>query len=155
MKKIKNFQHAKNNGFLSMKKKDLVIILSIALLLSFTASMVYFSFFKVVKIESSPYYFNVEGKIGLVVDLNAVKFGSIMPGGSGRRGLFLHNEFDFPVRVKISVEGEKSDWITVTENNILIEPSETKEIKIIVNIPSSASMHLNYTGTVTAQYIKS
>ncbi|MFC2136037.1 hypothetical protein ACFLTH_15590 [Bacteroidota bacterium] len=143
-----------------MKLKRFIMLLVVVLLLSATATLLYYSYFKaeeVVDIEWAPYSFHISNHVGLVGDRDAVKFGGIMPGGSGERGINVSNDFDFPVKIRITTKGEKSDWITIKENNFILEPHTSKEVKLRVNIPATAVIpdtKINHTGTVTAYYIR-
>ena len=124
-------------------------------LLTVASTLIYYSFFKVVQVQQTAYFFSVEdGKIGLVGDQDAVKFGDISPGGTGTRSIFFKNDFEFPVKVKINVEGEKDEWIKVKENNFVLKPNTNKTTDITVFIPKATPEHINYTGKVYAYYLK-
>lgn len=124
-------------------------------LLTITSTITYYSFFKVVQVQSTSYSFSIENnKIGLVGDMDAVKFGTISPGGTGSRYLSFKNDFEFSIKVKIDVKGEKEEWIMVKENNFILEPDTNKTIKITVFIPKTAPEFQNFTGKVYAYYLK-
>ncbi|MBC8500802.1 MAG: hypothetical protein ISS25_01985 [Nanoarchaeota archaeon] len=137
-----------------MKVKEIIILLVSLLLLTYGLSFLYYTYFKVVDVKSLPYYFSVQHHIGLVGDRDAVKFGGVMPGETGKRWLHLMNNLDFPVKVNIKIKGEKSDWITIEENNFILEPNTYNNVSIIVQVPEYAEQHTNYTGKVTAYYLK-
>ena len=61
-----------------MRIKNLIIILIIVALITIASTIVYYSFFRVVQVQSTAYSFSIEdNKIGLVGDMDAVKFGVI------------------------------------------------------------------------------
>ncbi|MBU0471051.1 MAG: hypothetical protein KKF89_03840 [Nanoarchaeota archaeon] len=139
-----------------MNLKNLLTIIISVILLTATLTIVYYSFFFVVKTESSNYSFSVQDIVGLVGDRDAIKFGGIMPGGIGSRFISLRNTFDFPVKIKIKIKGEKSDWISVEENNFVLNPTNAKEIRVSVSVPLYAENNrfYNYTGIIKAYYTR-
>ena len=136
-----------------MNKKQVTILLAIIVLLSVTASIMYYSFFKVVKVEQTNYYFSVQNHLGFVGDTDALKFGGVMREGTGKRKVSFRNEFDFPVKVSITISGEKSEWITIIENEFILEEREAKVVAFVVSVPKGASFN-NYSGIVTAKHIR-
>jgi len=142
-----------------MKTKQLIVLLISVVILTIAATFIYYSYSlekTIVKTEIASYSFRVQKHVGLVGDRDAIKFGGILPGGTGSRYISFRNDFEFPVNIKITVKGEKNEWITTKENNFILEPNTTKEVKITVIVPEYAEsnpLH-NYTGTVTAYHLK-
>lgn len=86
-------------------------------------------------------------------DLNgtALTFGMTMPGGSSHRDLIIKNEYNKDVYVESYVKGEIRDFISISDNNFVLKPNETKELSFVVLIPKGTE-YGNYTGFVIINF---
>jgi len=136
-----------------MRTKQLLILIALIIILTVSMTTLYYSYFKVVKVERAEYSFWVQSHVGLVGDKDAVKFGGVTPGGVGKRYLSFRNTFEFPVKIKIQVNGDDSEWISALDNDFVLQPAESREISLIVSVPVFAT-YGNRTGVVIAHYIR-
>ena len=140
-----------------MKSKQITILLISISLITIGLSFLFYSYAylpsKLVDVKSLPYDFTVQYHVGLVGDMDAVKFGGVSPGGFGKRWLHINNQYEFPVKVEIKIKGQKQEWISAEENNFVLQPYTYKNVTIIVGVPEYASTG-NYTGILTAYYFK-
>jgi len=137
-----------------MKIQRIILILITLVILVIAGTIYYYSFFKVIKVQKANYFFSVDEKVGLNADMDALKFGSVPSGSVGTRGVLFKNTFDKAIIIRIKISGEKKEWIYSEENDFILEPEEEKKVKFIVTVPDNAKNHINYTGRVIAQYIK-
>ncbi|MFH1424088.1 MAG: carboxypeptidase regulatory-like domain-containing protein [archaeon] len=91
-------------------------------------------------------YLTVGSHIGVNVDSDAIYFGTIPPGGAGRRGIIVKNDLSENRKITLHVTGDFADWIFVSENNFVLEPYGQKDIYVSVNVPKNADKR-DYTGT--------
>ena len=136
-----------------MKLGKLIIILISVALLTSAAMMLFYYFFMIVQVQEKDYFYMVGDAVGLAGDTDIVHFGTLPPGSVGSRFLVFENDFDFPVRVKITINGENENSITVEENNFILEEKENRTIRIIAIAPNYAAKG-NYTGTIKAFYVR-
>ncbi len=75
---------------------------------------------------------------GFNVNTSALFFGTVVPGGTSKRSINIHNPLETPLKVMLSIEGELSQWALVSNNSFELKPNESREILIEINVPSSA-----------------
>ena len=82
-------------------------------------------------------------------DLNdtMLTFGTVMLGGSSERGVNLENDYDFPVKIIISVEGEIERFL-VFERVVELDIGEKKSVGFVCLAPSGESAK-TYSGEIT------
>jgi len=129
-----------------MKKLNLfVLIISLILILT-TGTICFYFFYNYYEVREMPLFLEVQkGVLGLNADRDALNFGKIMPGNSGKR--FLEIGFDKKAQVIIVPEGELAEWITVSPSNLMLEPGDKKEVTLTANVPGSAEER-KYTGKI-------
>jgi len=90
---------------------------------------------------------------GAGFDLNktALTFGKIQKPGTSSRYVKLVNKNSFPVEAVIDVKGDIKDLLEY-ENNIRIEPNETKKVILVVNAYSN-TIDRFYSGDVVFKLI--
>ncbi len=81
-------------------------------------------------------------------DLNnsALTFGKVTLGGSSTRSLKIFNDYEFPISVVVSKEGNISPYLFL-EKKIRIQPNETRIYGISVIAPSDAKLGF-YSGKI-------
>lgn len=118
-----------------MNKKSfaVLVIVCAGILVWLVLADVYFSSAEVSEFDM---HLIVGDVIGFNIDNDKLWFGIVPPGSEGVRHIDLSNNYDYPVKVKVSSHGELRPWIFVSENNFVLEPNETKSIDVIANVPS-------------------
>ena len=84
---------------------------------------------------------------GLNVDSDALRFGTVPPGGSGRRNISIEND-DVANIVTIEAYGDIASWVYVSENDFYMAPSESKSIEVTVNVPEDTPVRDYRNGTL-------
>lgn len=129
---------AKINAKKSRKIKNIFLILLIAFV--FLLSIILYSNFidYISILEKKEVYasVNVNNYIGFDINSTALKFGTIPPGNSAFRKIYLENSYNDTVRVKIYVEGKIKDFVEVSDNDFILLKNEKKEVNFVVKIPS-------------------
>lgn len=86
--------------------------------------------------------------IGFDVNTTALTFGRIPPGSTSIREITITNTKNKPVKIILKAEGEAQPFISFQENNIPLQPLETKKIKVYATAPSNSKKNEEYTGKV-------
>jgi len=97
-------------------------------------------------------FLTVSNYTGFNVDTDAIYFGTIPPGGSGKRIIVLHN-LDMNSEVLIKKEGNFVDWVVLDEDDFFMEANESKNVSIGVEVPANAE-YRNYTGKLNIIFKK-
>jgi hypothetical protein len=89
----------------------------------------------------------VGDKVGFNLDTDKLFFGIITPGGVGIKSINVSNTYAKPLKVRLAASGDLAKWAGIsneTANPFILQPNETQNVKIIVNIPS----YLNKSNTI-------
>ncbi len=87
------------------------------------------------------------------VDTSALLFGTIAINTSSQRILIVGNNYDFPIKVEFSVEGDIAEFL-VFDKIIFLDVEESKEVKISTIILTDEKQG-NYSGKFIATFKKS
>lgn len=137
-----------------MKTKNAIILLISIALIIIAATIIFYSFYKVVDVVKIPYSFDVQDGIGIVADTDAVKFGGLNRGGGGKRFLRFHNQYDFPIKINIKFKGDKQEWISADPNGFYLQPDERTNTTLNARIPFDAEYGENFSGQVIVYYMR-
>jgi hypothetical protein len=112
-----------------MERKNKILTLT-----SIAAAILVFSLILTAPLDSQtiPTAFVAGEKMGFNLDPGELNFGKIIPGGSATRDITIKNTYKYPTLTKIKSSGEISKYIIVSENNILLQPNESKNITFSV-----------------------
>lgn len=133
-----------------MKYKSFILFLLLILLASLTFIFTtYFLSEKVVHAQELPVSFEIVEHhiIGINVETDSLKFGSIGVGNSASRKITVINPFDFQVKVSIDFNEEIKKFISSSENNFILDVKANKTFPITVEVPENARFG-NYTGVM-------
>lgn len=86
--------------------------------------------------------YRVSDKIGLNLDNDSLKFGSILQGGFAERNVRIVNPFDKRVLVFINANDK---WVNISLDRFNLNPGESKKLAVRVDVPENAEFG-NYTG---------
>ena len=106
-----------------MKRKNKIIILTV--LISIT--LIVFLQAPLHK-QTIPTRFIAGENMGFDLGPGNLNFGLIIPGYSASRDITITNNYDYPTLTKVESFGEISPFIIVSENNFILNPSESKNI---------------------------
>lgn len=88
--------------------------------------------------------------IGLNTDIDAIHFGTTLPGTSANREIVLNTDKERIVNLKLS--GNISSFIKIPENNFILNKDIQKSIKFRAIIPLNATKGV-YTGILKITFI--
>ena len=88
-----------------------------------------------------------DGYVGINTDTDSINFGSVPRGGTGEKVINVTNGDDKPHLIRIKSRGDISEWISVSDNNFIMQPGTVNEIKIKARTPMDINPG-NYTGTL-------
>jgi uncharacterized membrane protein len=74
-------------------------------------------------------------EIGVDAGPEKLNFGWINPGTTAARFIKMGN-FGQKAKVKLVASGDFADWVSIPENNFVLETGESKEIAVKATVPS-------------------
>ncbi len=77
----------------------------------------------------------VGDRVGINLDTDKLWFGTLKPGSTAIRSIDIKNDYEFPITVKLSVEGELEERIRISKSFINLEPGQTTKVEISANVP--------------------
>lgn len=127
-----------------MINKKILIVLAISL----CGAAVLFGIFLLESealVSSADMYLTVGDKVGLNVDTDAIWFGIVPPGGIGTKHINIAAEKTGEFVIKL--HGELASWVSVSENNFVLNKGENRSISVLANVPFNAKKG-DYNGTL-------
>ncbi len=134
-----------------MNKNKLYIILAIIILLSIGITQILYSYYKSPHVFYMNYTFLVGDALGLTIDTDALHMGRMTPGGASARNVEITNTFGYRTNVRISLHGDKTEWMSVSETEFMLEKNSNKTIGFAVSPPKDVS-HGNYSGYIMIEF---
>ena len=113
--------------------------------------MFFYNSFIIKQVWTYDMYFEVASqyKIGVNTRTDAIFFGKATPGAQSMRHLNLTNEYDYPVSVSIKIDGDIAPFISVSDNNFILQPGEKKHLTYYATTQQDTPDG-NYTGETKA-----
>lgn len=128
-----------------MKIKKLLLILFATVLISSAATFNIHSLYRYYEVREIDMALEVAPKLGMNTDTDMLNFGANYPGNSCKR--FVDISFPEEAEVVIKFEGQLAHWVSVDDNNFILDADENKHLSFLTSIPSDADEG-NYTGKV-------
>jgi hypothetical protein len=94
-----------------------------------------------------PARFIFSSKSGFDLTPNQLTFGQVNENQIASRDIKITNDFNKKILVKIKSYGEISEFLTISENNFLLNPGESKNLSFSIN-PRGLSEYREYSGEV-------
>ena len=132
------------------KKKKTIILVSAALVSILLSVFVLNYFFKPDQTTDYRMRLLVGDKPGMDADSDLITFGRLPPKGAAVRNINLKNNGG-QKEAEVMATGNISGWITVSENEFVLERGERKTLKVITRVPSNAE-YGKYTGTFRVNF---
>ena len=85
--------------------------------------------------------------VGINIDADALHFGTLMGTGCSNRLITVKHEYNYPVKVMISIIGELESWTSIEENNFILNKNQEREVKFNVCAQPDAVKYKDYTST--------
>jgi hypothetical protein len=95
----------------------------------------------------------IGNELGFNVDTDAVHFGVTQPGSVGMRPIKV-TAGEFLSLVSIEASGEMSGWITISENDFILQPYENRSVQVYLQVPEDAEMGGYFKGTLRVVFRK-
>ena len=130
-----------------MKRFDKFVI-GICLILCIIFIAMLFYQFRSVDTKTLKIYYQVADKVGFNTNTDALYFGRGLPGSGATRTIQLNNSYSYPVMVSITLSGDITPYLSVSDNNFLLEPGELKVITYFIATPADTP-YGNLTGSTT------
>ena len=89
----------------------------------------------------------VNNIVGLNVDVDAIHFGIVAPGSEGLRKMTI-NTSEYRTLISVESSGPIAEWISVSENNFVMEPHSSKLIWVSAQVPENTTVPNFRKGTV-------
>ena len=127
--------------FIKNSRSRRIILITLVLIIFLLSVILYSNFIDYISIlEKKETYasVNVADYIGFDVNATALKFGTISPGNSGSKKIYLENTYSYDVSIEIYVEGEIMKFLEVSDNNFILKKGDQKEVGFTVKIPKEA-----------------
>jgi hypothetical protein len=137
-----------------MKGKLLIMLLALVIV-SCIATYLWYSYYQIHEtVELGMDVEVVKGNmLGFNVANDSIHFGDVPPDGSGKRTVLVNNDGNEPFTINIKSYGNISEWITVSDNDFVLGPMETKEIEVNCFVPMDAETGY-YTGKLKIIYLR-
>jgi len=146
----------KNKGYYSIK--TLIILLLVTAIIAASITIMVFSQYKYLGrdvIYTKVTFLNETKKMGIVLDNDALRFGSVPIGVTSFRSIVANNVYNRSIIVKISFTGNISKYINTSPRSFMMQPGETREIFFTVQNPADRSAEPGvYDGYVIMQYLR-
>ncbi len=138
-----------------MKPNKFLLLALIAILLSFSLTLLFYMFYVIEDIQQLDMKINIEkgSIIGFDTNKSVISFGTLSPGGSSQRPVILKNIRAIPVRVYTKKSGKMAEWVYISENNFILGPNEEKTLNFTAILPQNAEPG-SYKGKVKFFFIR-
>ena len=97
--------------------------------------------------------FEVSEKLGFNTDADALYFGKGMPGTQTKRDLVINSSYEYPINVLIKIEGDISQFASVSKNDFIIQAGENTIVTYFVKSKAETE-YGNYSGFTTLVFTR-
>lgn len=125
----------------------IVLIASVSILVT-SYTFVYLSTVNIYSVTEFSMDLKVSTIIGFYVGDDAVHFGYVPPGGGGMKEMNI-DVGKYKTLVSIDADGNISKWVTISDNDFIMEPNTNRTLRIFVNVPEDAPLETDYSGNIT------
>jgi hypothetical protein len=135
-----------------MRRFDILVIGLCVILALFFVGLIMYQF-RGPDVKKLDMFFQVSDRMGFNTDTDALYFGKGYPGSVTKRQILLNNSHPYPVIVSIKVNGDISQFISVSENDFMLQPGEVKYVMYFLETAGDTP-HGNYSGQSTFVFRK-
>ncbi len=129
-----------------MKLGKLILLLLVAAAISVGMTSYFYALCVVQEVLVVEAHAEVGDYVGFNLDTDKLYFGTVFPGGTSERAIFVSHYKKEPAFVTVSVKGPMADWIEANPNKFLIY-NGTREVMFRVTPPKDAEFG-NHTSTI-------
>jgi hypothetical protein len=127
-----------------MKRLTLVVILCMAAILIYVIIVP-------ASVEELDMQIEVANYFGIKTDNDAVYFGAVTPGSTGKRDITIVHDLILPKRVVLAPQGELAEWVTFSEDSFWLGSDVPKVVTLYAHTPSTAE-NGNYSGLIKIKF---
>jgi hypothetical protein len=109
-------------------------------------------FFSVIDVKSLDARVIVSNRTGFDINSSALIFGEVMPSGAATRDIFIDNNHNEVIRIKIYSTGNISSFLQF-ESDFILQKNKTRKVGFSVYIPKGTK-HGIYNGKVIIEVKK-
>lgn len=136
-----------------MKTNILIILLVVIVILFSSVSYILYDQMIVDQIATMDMEVKVADNLGLNADTDKIYFGKLVPGTSGQRKVHINNSADYPLKVVIFSKGEIAKWVSMSDNNFILEGNEGTQIILEAEVPEDQPLGV-YSGSLVVVFKK-
>ncbi|MCF7910485.1 hypothetical protein K9L16_02325 [Candidatus Pacearchaeota archaeon] len=135
-----------------MKKKNLKLIIASFLFFISLFIIIFVIYISSNVIEKQEIFVElvIGNKSGFNLDPGKISFGEITYSSNSERKIYLKNNYDFPVKVELLVEGNITQFLNY-KNQYFIEPGKTEIATINAQSPEYAKLGY-YSGNLIIKF---
>ena len=111
-----------------MDKKKFAALITLLCFILILCGFILYNSYVSLDVQQLEIQFEVSDRMGFNVDTEALYFGKNYPGGVSRRETVLKNNYGFPVYISAKITGNVSGFVSVSDNNFILMPDETKSL---------------------------
>jgi hypothetical protein len=112
-----------------MKKYKIAVLLLVAFMIIFFGGLYLYNIYSIKEVKVLKMHLEINNsKLGFNAGTDALYFGKTYAGSTVKRIINITNEYDFPISVSIKVTGNISEFITISQNDFIVQPGEMKVI---------------------------
>jgi hypothetical protein len=111
-----------------MEGSQVLLLLVIVSILSITATNLFYSLYVVDNVIEKEMSLIIGNRTGFDMSTEKITFGMITKKGSCRRDIFLSNNKDYPIEIKVSKNGNISPFVLISDNKFVLNPGEEKKV---------------------------
>lgn len=127
--------------------RQMLFLLIALILLSSSITFFIYTHYTLLGVFSLNYEFKAAQNMGLNTDIDALRFGKIIPGNSGERKIDISNNYGFPIKLSSRIEGQYAKAIVSEPKNIVVPQSENRTIIFTIALPEDIPLG-TYNGTI-------
>ncbi len=136
-----------------MKKIKLTTFIIILLVLILLTTTLYLNYKSKVKIQEIPINIKVADYLGFNVDTSSLNFGTVLSPSSASRYINITNNNSYQTSVELTVFGNLKKFITISNNNFILNQNDNKVVYINISIPANMQFG-DYTSILKIKYTK-
>jgi hypothetical protein len=140
-----------NKNRISLSKFAILLILAVAAAIGLMC--IVYSNYIIYDYQEKNMYLTVDNYVGFNAANDSIYFGTVPLGGSASRNIVLKHSYSKPLFVQLKPSGYLSNFVSVSDNNFILEPNKNKIISVSVYVPKNME-YGNYTGKLAVVYRK-
>lgn len=126
----------------------LIILLGIVVLLTVGVTSFLYAKYKIVRYQEYGMLLKVtdnKNDVGIGIIPGMIYFGRMASGNGAMQKIEIKHNYYEPLLVQIAASGDLKKWVTLSENNFVLEKDVMKTINVTAMVPEGASLG-NHTG---------